>query len=542
MANLIRKSLSTIKNKGLRVFFIKILSKLIPSKNFPYRSWLKANEPNSGELIKLKKNIEGFLKRPKFTVLIFSNEKNKLDEDLSLKSLEKQIYLNWNLTSLKEGLEKLYEKENWGDYIVFLQSGDLLSPEALYEVAFAVNTNSESNLFYTDEDVYIGSLNNRFSPSLKPDWSPEYFESFNYLGNGIIIKNKLFKERFNLIKDIKPNNFGEVIFQIALENKASHVNKILYHNQKGKTVYTINPDLIKASLEKTGVLASVESTKFNNVFNISYQLKIHPKITVIIPTRDKVEVLKKCLDSIVMKTTYHNYEICVVNNQSEEKRTLDYFEEISKFDNLKIVDYNFPFSFSTLNNFAAKKSSAEYLLFLNNDTEIITPNWLEEMLAVAEKKGVGIVGAKLYYPNNTIQHAGAILGVGDFAGHVFVQKPRTDPGYFYRLITPQNYRAVTGACLLLKKELFEKVGGFEENLPIAFNDIDLCLKIYQMGYRVVWTPYAELYHYESLTRGLDTTSEKAKRLKKEGEFCREKWQKLLKEEDPYFNQAINLLS
>ena len=262
-----------------------------------------------------------------------------------------------------------------------------------------------------------------------------------------------------------------------------------------------------------------------------------PMISIIIPNKDHIDDLDLCITSIEEKSTWKNYEILVVENNSEQKDTFVYYEELQRrYNNVRILTWKKEFNYSAINNFAVRESRGEYLLFLNNDVEIITPSWMEEMLQICQQKGVGMVGAKLYYPDDTIQHAGVVLGLGGIAGHIMCKANRDEIGYMGRLVSVQEISAVTAACMMMKASAFCDAGGFDEELRVAFNDIDLCMQVRSMGEKIVFTPYAELYHYESKSRGYEDTPEKQLRFKGEIETFQSKWQKELDEGDPYYNR------
>jgi len=272
-------------------------------------------------------------------------------------------------------------------------------------------------------------------------------------------------------------------------------------------------------------------------YRIIYKIDNKPNVSIIIPTKDNVNILRKCINSIIDNTLYYNYEIILVDNRSINEETFNYYEELDE-DFIKILKFDEEFNYSRMNNFAVSHCSNEYILFLNNDIEVITGQWLVSMLEHAQRDGVGAVGAKLLYPDGTVQHAGVIIGLGGVAGHSHKCFPAHNPGYFYRIQMVQDFSAVTAACMLTKKSLFEEVGGFDEkDLAVAFNDVDYCLKLRHKGYLIVYTPYAELYHHESLSRGYEDTPEKQKRFQQEVAYRKEKWGYVL-DNDPYYNPNL----
>ena len=300
---------------------------------------------------------------------------------------------------------------------------------------------------------------------------------------------------------------------------------------------------VKESLKEAGYNAAVESSPaFPTIYRIKYELLAQPLLSLIIPNCDHKNDLEKCISSILEKSTYPHYEIIIVENGSTQADTFEYYKQLSAHPNIHIAEYTKPFNYSAVNNFGVSKAKGEYILLLNNDTEIITPQWMEELLMYAQRPDVGAVGAKLYYADDTIQHAGIVLGLGahGIAGHSHYNLPKSNLGYMGKLYYAQNVSAVTGACMMVRRTLFEEVGGLDESLRIAFNDVDLCLKLREKGYLIVFTPYAELYHYESKTRGLEDTEEKKARFNDECNRFRKKWKMLLAAGDPYYNPNFSL--
>ena len=287
--------------------------------------------------------------------------------------------------------------------------------------------------------------------------------------------------------------------------------------------------------------ASVELTERPGWYRSYVKIQGSPMISIIIPNKDHVDDLELCLFSIAKKSTYRNYEILVVENNSEQEETFTYYEKLpGRYPKARVLKWEKEFNYSAINNFAAKEAKGEYLLFLNNDVEILTPQWMEEMLQICQQEPVAAVGAKLYYPDDTIQHAGVVLGLGGIAGHIMCRASREDPGYFGRMISVQEISAVTAACMMVRKNDFDAVGGFDESFQVAFNDIDLCMKLRAAGKKIVFTPHAELYHYESKSRGLEDTPEKQFRFDKEITRFKEKWGTVLEAGDPYYSPNLSV--
>ena len=333
-----------------------------------------------------------------------------------------------------------------------------------------------------------------------------------------------------------------------------HIPQILYHWRAHQDSTAENPEsklyafeagkrALEAHLKRCGEKSSVEMGEYLGLYRVKYILDKEPMVSILIPNKDHVEDLNRCIQSLYDVSNYTNFEIIVIENGSKEEKTFSYYKSISKkYSEVKVISWKGEqgFNFSALNNFGVKYAKGEYLLFLNNDTQIINADSIREMVSIARRQDVGAVGAKLFYPDGTIQHAGVILGIGGIAGHAFREFAHNANGYFSRIICTQDYSAVTAACMMMSKRLFEKIGGFDEQLKVAFNDIDLCMQIRKEGKLVVYTPFAELYHYESKSRGLENTKEKVKRFNSEVDYFAKKWEKELEAGDPYYNPNLTL--
>jgi GT2 family glycosyltransferase len=313
-------------------------------------------------------------------------------------------------------------------------------------------------------------------------------------------------------------------------------------NQNSKLyAYDAAKKALKDHLDRIGLKGKLNDGSFLGSYKIEYDIAGSYKVSIIIPNKDHKEDLERCINSILTKSKYKNYEIIIVENHSKEEETFEYYNYIkNRYENIILLEWKDEFNYSAVNNFAAKYAKGDILLFLNNDTEVINENWLEEMIQYAQREDVGVVGAKLYYPDDTIQHAGVILGIGGIAEHSHRYFSKNSFGYFGRLGIVQNLSAVTGACLMMRKDVFKEVEGFDERYPLAFGDVDICLKAREKGYLVVFTPFAELYHYKSKTRGYEDTPEKQERFNKEIELFRKKWGYILESGDPYYNPNLNL--
>ena len=438
-----------------------------------------------------------------------------------------------------------------GEWIGLLDHDDLLAPNALYEIAKAVNEHPDAEVIYTDEDKVTTDLKEHFQPHLKPDFNLDLLRSNNYICHFFVASRDLIKR----VGGFRPEFNGAQDYDLILRcteqaKQIVHIPKILYHWRVHKASTADNPaskmyafDAGKRAIEEHLVRCrtkgTVQHTKDLGFYRVKYEVCGEPLVSIIIPNKDQSEALKKCLDSIREKTSYRNYEIIIVENNSEEPETFAFYKKIAG-EKIKIVTWEGEFNYSAINNFGVRHARGDYLLLLNNDVEIINGDWLTEMLSHCQRKEVGIVGAKLYYPDNTIQHAGIIIGIGGVAGSVFVGLPRAFSGYLHKASIQLDLSAVTAACMLVKRSVFEQVGGLEEKLKVAFNDVDFCLRVREKGYLVVYDPYAELYHYESKTRGAEDTKEKIRRFQTEIEYMRSHWIGLLKKGDPYYNCNLSL--
>ena len=439
-----------------------------------------------------------------------------------------------------------------GEFVGFLDHDDELAPDALLEVVRVIDRDRDVDCIYSDEDK-ISEQGQRYDPFFKPDWSPDTLRSYNYLCHFTVIRKRLVDE----VGGFRPGYEGSQDYDLFLRvtertRRIVHIPKILYHwraiegsvGKQGEAkmyAYESAKKALADHLGRVGYQAEVEDGLFLGSYHIKYHLEGRPEIAIIIPTKDNVDVLRRCLDSIISRSTYKQVRIVLVDNGSTDRKTFSYYESLREDENIVLLHDDRPFNFSAINNLAVERINADYLLFLNNDTEVISPGWLEEMLGLAQRSDVGAVGGLLYYSDNTVQHGGIIVGIGGVAGHAHKYFPREDFGYFGRLKVVQNVSAVTAACLMTRRSVFEEIGGFEEVLSHAFNDVDLCLRIREKGYLVVYTPFAQLYHHESLSRGYENTKEKRRRFDRERLYCEERWVEILEQGDPYYNPNLSLV-
>lgn len=437
-----------------------------------------------------------------------------------------------------------------GDYVAFCDHDDVISINALYEVVKAINS-SDADFIYTDEDILENGI--RKNPHFKPDFSPDLLTSYNYICHLCVVKRKLLDEVGLLNKEF--DGAQDYDFVLRATEKAKnivHIPKVLYHWRAHETstsysssakeyVYMAGKRAIEEHFKRINIKAKVEILDEPGRYRVKYDVIGNPKISIIIPNKDSKSDLKKCIDSI-LKSSYPNYEIVIVENNSKTKEIFDYYDKIQKDnDNIKVVSIKIDkFNYSLINNFGVKNSKGEYIVLLNNDTKVLSNDWMEEMLGICQRDDVGIVGAKLLYPDFKVQHAGVVVGIGGVAGHVNVNISENEEGYFSRANVINNFSAVTAACLMIKRSIFEKIDGLDEKLQVAFNDIDLCMKVRKLKYLIVFTPYAKLMHYESKTRGSEDTPEKIKRFESEMDVFKSKWKDELDRGDPYYNINLRL--
>lgn len=576
----IKKGILYLRHYGPKEFWVK-LTERFQADDVDYEQWYENHKALPEELEKQKN--EKWKRKPLISIVVPVYNTPQVFLRQMIESVQNQSYSEWELCignaspenkEMKKILEE-YKKdarikeveipENKGisqntnrameiasgELIGLLDHDDLLAPNTLYEIAKAVNEHPDPEVIYTDEDKVTTDLKEHFQPHLKPDFNLDLLRSNNYICHFFVASRDLIKR----VGGFRPEFNGAQDYDLILRcteqaKQIVHIPKILYHWRVHKASTADNPaskmyafDAGKRAIEEHLVRCrtkgTVQHTKDLGFYRVKYEICGEPLVSIIIPNKDQSEALKKCLDSIREKTSYRNYEIIIVENNSEEPETFAFYKKIAG-EKIKVVTWEGEFNYSAINNFGVRHARGDYLLLLNNDVEIINGDWLTEMLSHCQRKEVGIVGAKLYYPDNTIQHAGIIIGIGGVAGSVFVGLPRAFSGYLHKASIQLDLSAVTAACMLVKRSVFEQVGGLEEKLKVAFNDVDFCLRVREKGYLVVYDPYAELYHYESKTRGAEDTKEKIRRFQTEIEYMRSHWIGLLKKGDPYYNCNLSL--
>lgn len=582
---MIRKGLRNIRENGVVDTMHKVYRKLRGAAT--YRKWMKTPLFTDAELSEQRSRV--FSKDIIFsiTVPLYNTPEPFLRE--MIESVIDQTYGKWELC-LADGSDSKHDyvgnvckeyaagdkrilyrklKRNrgisgntnacldmaTGDYIALFDHDDILHPAALHEM-MRVICESDADIVYTDEAVFISpNIGNISSIHFKPDFAPDNLRANNYMCHFTAFKRSLLDRTGGFRSEYDGSQDHDMMLRLTeAAERIEHIPEVLYfwraHPQsvasgidaKGYAAVA-GRKAVMDSLRRQGLEAAVESTKVHPcIFRIRYALTGTPLVSIVIPNCDHVDELKTCIDSILSRSTYTNYEIIIAENNSREERTFAYYDSLTeKHDNIRVIIWEGEPNYSAINNYAVRNAvKGEYILLLNNDTEVITPSWIEEMLMFAQRGDVGAVGAMLFYPNDTIQGAGIILGLGGAAGHAYHRAKRGGDGYMGRLAYAQDMTAVTAACMLTRRDVWEEVGGLDEELTVAFNDTDLCMKIRRAGYLIVWTPYAELYHYESLSRGKDDTPEKQARFESEVALFRRKWGAELTAGDPYYNPNLTL--
>lgn len=548
-----------------------------------YQEWIRRHEPAEEE--KVRQRRAKFKVNPLISVVVpvFNTPKGFLQE--LIRSVQRQTYGKWELclavsgdqpdkllkiiADLSQGdpriktvklAENLGIAENTnqalklatGAYVTFSDHDDCLADFALHAVVQAINQHPETDFFYSDEDKLSADGRQRYDPHFKPDFSPDTLRSYNYICHLAVVKRTLLRK----IGGFRPECDGSQDYDLILRatdkaRRIIHLPQVLYHwrvhDRSTSQHYAIKAYALEAAqqalrdhLKRRRLKGTVSNGQLPTTYHVQYALRKRPRVAIIIPTKDQAQTLKTCVESILEKTAYKQYTLYLVDTGSREKSTFQLYKILAKNPRIKFLKKAGIFNFSAVNNFAVRRSQGEVLLFLNNDVEVLHADWLDQMVQLAVRPDVGVVGAKLYYPDGTIQHGGVILGIKGVAGHSHKHFSRHDPGYFFRLKITQNLSAMTGACLMMRREVFRQAGGFDEKYQLAFGDVDLCLKVRKHHRLVVWTPYAELVHHESKSRGYEDTAEKQTRFKAEIDYFQKKWRQELGQGDPYYSPNLTL--
>lgn len=568
-----------LKENGIKETVYKILFGM--QEEFDYDAWFRRNRILDEELERQKKIV--FPYAPKISILVptFNTPKDLLIE--MIESVRNQSYANWQLCiadgsnqeETKNILKEYVSKDNrivvsWldknygisentnkaleladGEYTALFDHDDVLELNALYEVVSSLQK-VHHDIVYTDEDKLNGKTLQYEDPNFKSDYNEDLLLSHNYITHFFVVKTNILREvgGFNSEYD-GAQDYDVILKCVEKTNDIHHIAKILYHWRMHEGSTALNPEskmycyiagekAIQHHLDRIGVKAKVEMRKkpYWGLYHVEYLLEEESFVSIVIPNYEHEDVLKTCIDSLYNVNTYKNFEIIIVENNSKKKSTFDYYEQVqAEHENVKVVTWEgTEFNFSAINNFGAKYAKGQYLLFLNNDTKVIAPEAIREMVGTCSRNNVGIVGAKLLYQDNTIQHAGVVIGFMGYARHIMNDiEGLKDPGYMMRAQVNCDYSAVTAACMMTKKSLFEELDGFDESFKVACNDIDYCLRVRKKNYLVVFNSFAKFYHFESKSRGYENNLEKVNRFNREVEIWQDRWRDILVNGDPYYN-------
>lgn len=574
------------KENGLKALIKKSCHKLQGLDNdYDYSEWYELTKPTEEEL-KAQREAR-FEYEPLLSVVIpvYRTPEHYLREMID--SIIDQTYTNWELCiadgsprgqSVERVLKRYAQKDPRvryavlggnrgisgntnaaletasGDFVILADHDDTLPEHAFYEVVKAVNEHPDCEVLYSDEDKLDMDGKALFDPHFKPDFNPDLLTSVNYICHLFVVKKSLLDQVGGFRKEFDGAQDYDFIFRCTEKAaKIVHIPKVLYHWRCHQGSTASNPEskmyafeagsrAVMAHYERVGIPAeSVEKGVDYGIYHTHFKIQGEPLVSVIIPNKDHSQDLDTCIRSLMERSTYQNLEFIVVENNSTSPETFAYYKKLQEaHSNVKVVTWKEGFNYSAINNFGASFASGEYLLLLNNDTELLEPDSIKEMLGFCQREDVGIVGARLLYADDTIQHAGVVVGFGGIAGHTFIGLHKAENSYFHRAMCAQDYSAVTAACLMTKKSVFETVGGLSTELAVAFNDIDYCMKVRALGKLVVYAPYACLYHYESKSRGLEDTPEKVARFNREVAMFHKKWPEILEQGDPYYNPNLTL--
>jgi len=531
----------------------------------------------------IKQKLESFKLQPLISIIMPVYDVDPKWLALAIHSIEAQWYTNWELciaddkspsaktlaylkslnnpkikvTFLEKnlnisGASNAALKMATGEYIALMDNDDEITPDALYEMVKAINEEN-AEFIYSDED-FISTEGVYSNPHFKPDFSPDLLLSHNYITHFTCFKKTLLDKTGLFNPDFDGAQDYDLFLRLTEQtSNIYHIQKVLYHWRTLETSTSANSEAkpeaiergrtaLQETLKRRGIEGTVEHGNMHHYFRVKYPIKNNPLVSIIIPFKDKPELLDMSINSILEKSSYENYEIIGISNNSEEKETFKMMTLLEKKDSrVSFYEYNTEFNYADINNHGVNTyAKGEHILLLNNDIEVISPNWIEAMLEHSQREEVGCVGAKLYYPNDTVQHAGVIIGLGGYAGHSHKMYPRDNPGYFNRLNAIQNLSALTAACLMIKKSIYSEVDGLDAvKFKVAYNDVDFCLRVREKGYLNIFTPYAEMYHHESISRGYETTPEKIARFQTEKDALLERHKEILANGDPYYNPNLS---
>lgn len=568
---------------GLKQTVRRAIEKLGGKEVRTYEAFRRRYFPDKKELNRQRK--EQFVYEPLFSIVV-PLYKTPLPylEDL-IRSIQAQTYRKWELylsdgsgkeSSLKEVLRNYARKEKRihiiendcrlnisdntnraleqadGDYVVFVDHDDTLAPDALYECVKVLNREPDAEVIYTDSDKLSENGKRYSEPCFKPDFNLDLLRCQNYICHLTVIQKRFLDK----VGYLNPNysgvqDYDHILRCVERTNRIVHIPKILYHwrmcpgsvavdTDNKPYTYELFQKILREHYERMGIQAEVKAV-FPGVVRTVYQLPYEPLVSVIIANKDHREDLMRCVESLEQESEYKNLEILIVENNSVSEEIFAYYDQVQRqYDNVRVLRYEKEFNYADIQNYAAVRAKGDYLLLLNNDTWLERPESIREMLGYCMRDEVGIVGAKLLYPDDTIQHAGVIVGLGGVADHAFTGMDKDEPGYCCRALCAQEYSAVTAACLMVKKSVYNTVGGMDVELKVAFNDVDFCLRVKEAGHKIIYNPFAVWYHDESKTRGAEDTPEKIERFRGEIEYFQRRWADFLYNGDPAYNPNLAL--
>jgi len=579
--------ITLVRTAGVQELKNRLVGKTKAADQLRYKDWIERFDTlTDSDRAAIASAVDRLARRPRLSIVmpVYNTPRRWLER--ALDTVRSQLYPDWELCIAEDGssephvrrvleayargdsrIKVVYRERKGhiseasntalgvatGEFIVLMDSDDELPPHALYMVAEELNAHPETDLIYTDEDK-LDEQGERYSPYFKPDWNPDLFYSQNYFSHLGVYRTTLVRE----LGGFRTAFDGSQDYDLAIRcvertpaDRIRHIPHMLYHWRAIEGSGAVDAHAksyaqpaaeraLRDHFAKVDPGIEVSIARFPTTYRVRYPLPADPPlVSLVIPTRDGRVVLERCVESILAKTDYPRFELIIIDNQSRDPATLEYLQALTKEGRVRVLRYDRPFNYSAVNNLGARTGAGTVLGLLNNDVEVITSNWLTEMVSQALRPGIGCVGAKLLYPNDTIQHAGIVTGLLTLAGHIHRYLPRDACGYHCRAAVVHDVSAVTGACMVVRRELFERLGGLDENLTVAFNDVDFCLRVEAAGLRNLWTPYAELYHHESLSRGAEDTPEKRARFQREVEYMHRRWGTRL-DDDRWYSPNLSL--
>ena len=575
-----QKNQEYIKKNGIGRFIRYVRNSQLKDGDQDYEDWLKDHVAFRKELKRQRNAVFSYSPLISIVMVVTDTDEQRLKSVID--AYTEQTYGNWQLCladacegeETGEFLRKKYKKEirlsykkvtenngisgnlnaslklAMGEYVLFAGQEIIPEPDALFQMVKAI-TEKKADMIYTDEDEISADGKHYSEPEFKPDFNLFRLRENNYIGQFWAIRKEILEQAGKFDPEYDGAQDYDMLLRCSEQaENIVHIPKILCHSMKAENLITEEQEkknweagrkALEEHYRRAEVPATAELADKKGWYRSHLTISGEPMISVIIPSKDHINDLELCISSIEEKTTWKNYEIIIVENNSVEKETFVYYETLkNRYPNVRILTWKKEFNYSAINNYGVRHAKGDYLLFLNNDVTVITPGWIKEMLGVCQRREVGAVGVKLIYPDNTIQHAGCVIGIGGIAGHMFVDMPANRTGYLHKASILQDMSAVTAACMMMKRSAFEAAGGFTEKLSVAFNDVDLCLKVRKAGSLIVYDPYVQLYHMESKTRGAEDSEAKVRRFQEEIEYMRCQWIDILKKGDPYYNKNLSL--